>query len=388
MAINQIGFPTPQAFSGGADFSPLANLGNVYRQGEQNRLADLAFSQMGTDPAANAQLLIKSGHPDLVPLGVKMQQALEMQKEHQREFGITSGLEERRVKVAEQQQEEADPTYQRQQRVKDLDEQAATGLVPKDWRTQPEWQRYAISGKDMPSRVGLGQPSYVLGPDKKYHEFRPTTSGETVETQYPPGYEVQPPEEVARRRAEGQQLGKATALAAARLPALQDQAETNINAIQELIDNKEGREAATGTFRGRLDPSDWKQALILGEKGVDFVNKFKQVAGGQAYLSGIESFRSLGHLSNQEGDAAKAAYNRMNRATSPAEFESAARDAQRIYKQGLERTQRAAKNDFSTHPLELIPPGYEPTKSTTSTGTPTSPSDPVEAEMRKRGLLK
>jgi hypothetical protein len=42
MAINPVSFPTPQAFSGGVDFSPLANLGNVAREAQkQQSLANL-----------------------------------------------------------------------------------------------------------------------------------------------------------------------------------------------------------------------------------------------------------------------------------------------------------------------------------------------------------
>jgi hypothetical protein len=42
MAINQLQLPSSQAFSGGLDFSPLANLGEVYKKAQnEQRLSDL-----------------------------------------------------------------------------------------------------------------------------------------------------------------------------------------------------------------------------------------------------------------------------------------------------------------------------------------------------------
>jgi hypothetical protein len=384
MAINPTSFPTPQAFSGGVDFSPLANLGNVIRQGRQQAATEQALAQLGPDPVANTQFLIKSGVPELVQAGIRGQAQQQLQAERQREFGIEHQYDPQREGRAQAQEQRTAESAERdtpEYRRAALEKNIAAGIYPPETRNDPAWRAYIETGQNFPAaRVGLGTPSYVVGPDQKYHEFRPSTSGQPVETVYPQGYEPLPPEEVARRKSEAQALGKTVATAKAQLPALQDQAETNIRDIQSLIDNKEGREAATGTFRGRLDPSDWRQALLLGSKGVDFANKFKQVAGGEAYLSGIGVFRGLGHLSNQEGDAAKSAYNRMNRATSSDEFESAAKDAQRIYRLGLERTQRAAKGDFSGHPSELTPPGYEPPKTQPPpTGGPTAaPKSPPD----------
>jgi hypothetical protein len=57
MAINPLSFPMPQAFSGGADFTPLANLGNVVqeaqkRQGLIELGRGLASGKIGYDQAA------------------------------------------------------------------------------------------------------------------------------------------------------------------------------------------------------------------------------------------------------------------------------------------------------------------------------------------------
>jgi hypothetical protein len=89
MAINPTSFPMPQAFSGGVDFSPLANLGNVYRQGQEQDAQRRVLGQLGTDSAANAQLLATSGVPSLATLGMTMQQQQAREKQRIAEFERT-----------------------------------------------------------------------------------------------------------------------------------------------------------------------------------------------------------------------------------------------------------------------------------------------------------
>jgi hypothetical protein len=83
--VDQINFPAPQAWSGGADFSPLANLGNVYRDAQSEAAKSRALSQLGADPNANMQTLLQSGVPSLATIGLNLQQkGIEQQREDQR----------------------------------------------------------------------------------------------------------------------------------------------------------------------------------------------------------------------------------------------------------------------------------------------------------------
>ena len=47
--VNPISFPTPQAYSGGADFSMLANLGNVYKKAQEDARQQEALGKLGPD---------------------------------------------------------------------------------------------------------------------------------------------------------------------------------------------------------------------------------------------------------------------------------------------------------------------------------------------------
>jgi hypothetical protein len=102
MAINSISFPTPQAYSGGVDFSSLANLGNVYRQGQEDAAKRLALSKLGDDPTANASILTSSGVPSLAQLGINMQQHQGTEAERVREWEAANSRAEAIARRAEE----------------------------------------------------------------------------------------------------------------------------------------------------------------------------------------------------------------------------------------------------------------------------------------------
>src|SRR6516162_7928062 len=100
MAINPLSVPNfGGPYSGGADFAPLANLGNVM-QAQQDRQRQLAaLGQLGTDPTQNAMTLIKSNDTRLSQTGLELMQNITRQKylesqqaESQREFAHTNNL--------------------------------------------------------------------------------------------------------------------------------------------------------------------------------------------------------------------------------------------------------------------------------------------------------
>ena len=66
--VDQIQLPPVQAFSQGADFSQLANLGNVYQAAQEKARQQQALASLGQDPTVNILALIHSGIPSLVTL--------------------------------------------------------------------------------------------------------------------------------------------------------------------------------------------------------------------------------------------------------------------------------------------------------------------------------
>jgi hypothetical protein len=132
MPINPLSVPNfGGPFSGGADFAPLGNLGNVY-QAQQDRQRQLAaLGQLGTDPTQNAMALIKSNDPRLAQQGIELMQNITRQKylesqqaESQREFALTNKLA---------QEKEA-----RAQRAEDYDsEEGRTNRLVEAQKTNP-----------------------------------------------------------------------------------------------------------------------------------------------------------------------------------------------------------------------------------------------------------
>jgi hypothetical protein len=150
MAINQVSFPTPQAFSGGVDFSPLANLGNVIRQGQQQAAQQQALAQLGPDPVANSQFLIKSGVPELVQAGVRMQGQQATNAEDIRQFNLQQGVRKDLLQLQKEKAEADTPEY----RQKQFDAALAAGKLPPEAASDPSWQAYIQTGQ----KVALQRP--------------------------------------------------------------------------------------------------------------------------------------------------------------------------------------------------------------------------------------
>ena len=341
MPINPLSVPNfGGPYSGGADFAPLGNLGNVY-QAQQDRQRQLAaLGQLGTDPTQNAMTLIKSGDPKLAQQGLELMNQATAQKRYAQELAIRQSAENRAQKVFEQDS----PEYRKQQIID-------AGLDP----NAPESKVFMATGQNFPTpRVGVGPPSYVRDPQGKVHEFRPSSTGEQVESRYPEGYTPVSPEELAAEKAQGMSMGKARATAIQTLPGLSDQAENDIKSLEDLKTHP-GRADATGTIMGQLGDRN----ILLGQQGIDFRNRLSQVKS-QAFLEAYKTLRGGGAISNAEGEKGTQAINRLSTVTSKEEFDQAIKDAQDIYRLGVDRMRRAAKGDFSTHPKELQPTDYTP----------------------------
>lgn len=272
MAVSSVSFPQPQAYSGGIDWSPLANLGNVYQQAQERNMQQAALSRLGNDPTANAQALIGSGVPSLAQLGIQMQGQQATRAEQQREFEAQQALRVRQDQRAEAEarRQQTDweentpegraaklkknnqdpnapewqtwvatgagaPSYQQLEELKlrqGQDQRAAQELKIREAEEQrkatefqqtqqlatpdqreayarahglkiddPAVRAWIVTNQNFPTaRVGTGPPSYVKGPDGQIHEFRQSSTGEPVETQYPPGYSPMSPTELAEAK--------------------------------------------------------------------------------------------------------------------------------------------------------------------------------------------
>lgn len=72
MAIAPLAIPQAGAFSGGVDFSPLANLGQVYQKAQQDQLRQQTLAQLGQGGTADANALLRSGDLSLAQLGISL----------------------------------------------------------------------------------------------------------------------------------------------------------------------------------------------------------------------------------------------------------------------------------------------------------------------------
>lgn len=123
--VNPISFPTPQAYSSGADFSQLANLGNVYRQAQEDAAKQAALGKLGQGVDADAMALLHSGVPSLAQIGLNMQQsALNRQREDVR-YSVTDARANAELAIQQAAAKRAQETYEKQ----DTDEEAAAKLI-------------------------------------------------------------------------------------------------------------------------------------------------------------------------------------------------------------------------------------------------------------------
>jgi hypothetical protein len=97
--------------------------------------------------------------------------------------------------------------------------------------------------------------------------------------------------------------------------------------------------------------------LFEGTDASDWQARFKEVQG-QSFLQGIENLRGMGALSNQEGEAATKAIQRMSTSQSEKEFRTAANDFNEIIKRGVDRN----RVKLGQEPLYKTPAASETAK--------------------------
>ena len=103
---------------------------------------------------------------------------------------------------------------------------------------------------------------------------------------------------------------------------------------------------------------------IPGSPGKDFQRKLDQAQAG-AFMTGIQSMRGMGALSDAEGKKASDAVARMDTSTSEQAFDAALNDYEAIVKQGMARAQNRASGQFGVQPIPA-PQGGAPDFSTMS----------------------
>ena len=108
-----------------SQWSSLANLGNVYKQAQEDAAKQNTLSQLGNDPAANASLLVRSGVPSLAQLGLTMQSQQSDRAERVREWEAAN----RRAEAGETR---TAADYAK----KGEDEEAAAKSVESFWRNR------------------------------------------------------------------------------------------------------------------------------------------------------------------------------------------------------------------------------------------------------------
>jgi len=284
MAINPLSVPNfGGPYSGGADFSPLANLGNVM-QAQQDRQRQLAaLGQLGTDPTQNAMTLIKSNDPRLAQTGLELMQNITRQKylesqqaESQREFALTNKLA---------QEKEA-----RAQRAEDYDsEEGRTNRLVEAQKTNPN-----LPGPNSPEGQYFIHSGNWPDPTK---QNKVLTEKEQRDEREKWALEHGYPKEEASYFAATQQLPGQKPLTGEE-QKLADAADARAGLAQDVLANiKEMRTASKDAWSG------WKSHLAgpvestladvpfagdLTPKGVIATEKLKQLAG----LNVVDQYRT------------------------------------------------------------------------------------------------
>lgn len=253
-----------------------------------------------------------------------------------------------------------------QQQADDQDYSRNQDAMQWDWRKQQAAQEqanadrnYALAQQRMAQSQSGGGNEYGLNPvwardaQGNWQLFQPSKGGGApAQVQFPPGVAPQPqvsfqdlgtgiqpmtnrgaipigapiPKDLAgaeSQKAQGEASGKAIAAAPLDIQA----ADNALDLIQKI---------KTDPYLERGTGLSSYGNVIPGTGGYDFQNLVKQAKSG-AFLTAIQQMRGLGSLSVSEGDAATAAVNRMNTATSKEAFLSATDDYEKIIRQGRAR---------------------------------------------------
>lgn len=242
-------------------------------------------------------------------------------------------LSQRQQHIADKAQEQrnADREFQLRQQVANEPQWAVIGQDP---NTGAPMYGKVPKGNGMPTPYNPGGPA------------KPLTDAEGNPISLPPGSNPS----IAR---DAQTKINVEAINAA--PQLIQGAQIDLQNIDKLR-NHPGKYWGTG-FTGSL-PS------IAGTAKKDFDVALDQVRNG-TFLQAYKTLRGSGAISNAEGEKAQNAVARLAQAQSTDAFDEALKDYEDVIRVGMERAQRIQQR---------------------ARGTTAPTVDPVEAEMRRRGL--
>jgi len=153
-----------------------------------------------------------------------------------------------------------------------------------------------------------------------------------------------------------------------------------ITKVDELFADEKAFRDSVGIKGGGLLYGALKEP-IAGTKEADWMARFKEVQG-QSFLQAIENLRGMGALSNQEGENATKAIQRMSQSQSEDEFRKAAEDFQNIIRRGIDRNRIKLGQEpkYGTKPeSEMAADRKE---------TPMSPAEKARAELEERRRRK
>lgn len=141
------------------------------------------------------------------------------------------------------------------------------------------------------------------------------------------------------------------------------QMQSVVNTLESITSalNDPGLDAATG----------WgsKFPTFPGSQAANFETKHQQLMG-KSLENGIAFLQGKGAMSDAEGKAAREAFSRLSLNLSPDDYRKALMEVQGIMQQSLAKLQAQSRG------APIPPPAFN------------AGGDPVEAEMRRRGLLK
>lgn len=391
MAINSISFPQPQAWSAGADFTPLANLGNVYQKAQEEARQRQALAQLGSDPTANAQVLTGSGSLPLATMGINMQTQAADRAERIREFEAQQALRLSQEKRAVSAEGRAASTFEEDSPEGRTKKLVAAGLDPKDpayaahiasgaalpsaiqlemekrnkikfeqeqkYATRearlqavkdgeldindPTIRRWVALGGEIPDpakdRLGIGAPLYTQNVETGEVVAHQLNAAKPFVT--PPGHRLLGPGEMAQQKAEGAATGKAVSNAVVNLPKAEDDAKLVVNTIDKALAPHAGKAWSVGTM--------FKDVPALpGSPTANYRAVLDQL-DSQTFLEAYNSLKGAGAISNYEDRRASAAKARLQRAQSVDEFDNSLREYKEIVQSGVERMRHLAGQSAS-----------------------------------------
>lgn len=369
------GYAAPQSL----DFSSLANLGQVYKQANQDANRQATLAQLGQGDKIDPRVLLASGDLSLANLGVQIQNRQQDQARQARldERQLSRDAVDdnfRRQSLALQQRAAAradeGPVEKANQRVKLLQ---AQGIDP----SSPEGRAFVLSGEWTGPGAGGASLNPVYGVDAsgKPAIIQTTKTGQAIQTKLPDGFQIskdpirvdlgtsyqlidpqtrQPigspiPKDVAGVARE-QVLGEENAKGQVALPQVMATANQTLKAIEDVRKHP-GRSWGTGAF-GTIPG-------IPGTNQRGFVTALDQLKG-KTFLEAFNSLRGGGAITEAEGAKATNAMARLDRAQNDKDFEAALNDLRDVVKSGMMRAQVKARGIGQNAPAKQYAPLADP----------------------------